>query len=165
MVGQVYTATDDDNHYLHIALEMAKDAYRNNCSPTGAIMLTRDGRIFSERSHRKETCDIGHAEFLLISRNQKLTYGCSVFSIMEPCVMCMGLMIVSGVSRIIWAINDNWGGWNSTIENRNNKYLNSKMPKLIKSDNPFIVSRSLSMWKAYLDLSAARYTDEVLGKQ
>lgn len=111
-----------NNHekYMQIALEQAKEALALGEFPVGAVFV-HDGHVVAsgKRTHthkQKETVnEIDHAEILglryFLGREpiiaaEELT----VYSTMEPCLMCYSTMILNGIRNIVYAYEDVMGG-------------------------------------------------------
>jgi len=104
--------TDED--FMGIALEEAGYSLQKGLLPVGAV-LVKDGRILSRG--RKDGCvhfSIDHAERnafeqILVPGGAK-TSGIVVYTTMEPCLMCIGLILTLRAERIVYAIEDPYGG-------------------------------------------------------
>lgn len=107
----------DDIKYMKIAYEEALKARVIDEVPIGAIIV-KDNEIISKGYNQKETKhDVSaHAEMLAIKEAcQKLgTWhldGCTLYSTLEPCMMCSGAIIQSRIVRVvIGAKGQRWHG-------------------------------------------------------
>jgi len=99
-----------DTDYMSAALEeAAKDPLE---VPVGAVIV-RDGVIVASEHNRQVARNdaLAHAELLAIASAQKalgtrqLT-GCEMFVTLEPCPMCAGAVILSGLERCVFAAFD-----------------------------------------------------------
>lgn len=99
-----------DTDYMSAALEeAAKDPLE---VPVGAVIV-RDGVIIASEHNRQVARNdaLAHAELLAIASAQKalgtrqLT-GCEMFVTLEPCPMCAGAVILSGLERCVFAAFD-----------------------------------------------------------
>ena len=104
--------------YMKEALKEAKAALADGEFPAGCIMVA-DGQIVC-RGHRKNSgerrCnEIDHAEIITLRSLLAETsdFDCSkitVYSTMEPCLMCYSTMLLSGVRTFVWGYEDVMGG-------------------------------------------------------
>lgn len=102
--------------YLKQALELAKKAEQHDDIPIGAVVV-KDGKVvgqgYNTREHLKNP--VGHAEINALQDAAKnLGYwnleGCEVWSTLEPCVMCMGAMVLSRIKKVYYGAYDLKGG-------------------------------------------------------
>lgn len=108
---------DIHTRFMKKALALGAKALANGEFPVGCVMVV-DGTVISE-GHRKNSGgmsnEIDHAEVLAL-RNVLTTAGCTdlsrvtVYSTMEPCLMCFSTLIVNGVSRFVYGYEDAMGG-------------------------------------------------------
>lgn len=113
------------------ALVEAKKAFEKGEVPIGAVGVYKDNII--ARSHNlkeKEMNATRHAEIILIDKlskafsNWRLT-GVDIYVTIEPCIMCMGALIHSRISSLIFAANDKkFGAANSLYKLSYDKRLN-----------------------------------------
>ena len=105
--------------FMSLALKSAKRAFKKNEVPVGAI-LVKNGIVISQAHNLRESRNnlLGHAEILAIKKaSQKLKSwrleGCQLYVSLEPCLMCMGAMIQSRISELIYACSDPKTGFSS----------------------------------------------------
>lgn len=108
----------DYEHFMGAALKEAEKALGRGEFPVGCVMV-HGGRIIA-RGSRKGTRENGrneldHAEMValrrLAARKEPLEpSGISVFSTMEPCLMCFGALMLHGIGEIAFAFEDPMGG-------------------------------------------------------
>ena len=101
-----------DLHFLQEALSEARKAFSYGEVPIGALVV-KDGEIISRAFNRKEFLQdpTAHAEILAIREaSRKLNSwrlnGCTLYSTVEPCVMCCGAIIQSRISRVVYSVPD-----------------------------------------------------------
>ncbi len=101
-----------DLHFLNEALSEAKKAFSYGEVPIGALIVKND-TVISRAFNRKEFLQdpTAHAELLAIREaarklNSWRLNGCTLYSTVEPCVMCCGAIIQSRISRIVYAVPD-----------------------------------------------------------
>lgn len=102
--------TDDDEHWMRLALAEAQAAYARGDWPTGAVVV-KDGRLLACGQNRQvSTGDLLlHAEPDAI-RNAVATHGAdavrgaTLVCTMEPCPMCAGALKQAGIARLVLAL-------------------------------------------------------------
>ncbi len=111
-----------ENHekYMQVALKQAKGALEQGEFPVGAVIV-HEGQVVAsgKRAHtheQKETVnEIDHAEILalrsFLSQETDIPTGdLTVYSTMEPCLMCYSTMILNGIRTFVYAYEDVMGG-------------------------------------------------------
>lgn len=129
-----------DEAFMRLALGQAELALKNGWIPVGAIFV-QDGRIVA---HGCKTGTIhrhfDHAEHngcyqALWSRDgPKDLKGFTVYSTMEPCVMCMSMLMTTRVSRIVYGVDDPYGGGAYLLENP------AHLPERFYHEHPTLIS-------------------------
>ncbi len=102
-----------EENYMRIALEEAKQAFRENEVPIGAVLVDSNGKILSKNYNRKEQnkCCIEHAEMLVIQEASKIKNNwrlnnCSLYVTVEPCPMCMSAIKQSRISKVYFGCSN-----------------------------------------------------------
>lgn len=112
------TVTQKDQEFMTAALEMAEAALANGDFPVGCVIA--DDSAVLVRSCRTGTAagppnEIDHAEINTLKElyvhaplvdRTRLTLYCT----MEPCLMCYGAILLSGIGRVVYAYEDVMGG-------------------------------------------------------
>ena len=105
--------------FMNLALQSARKAFKRDEVPVGAI-LVKDKTVISQAHNLRESENnpIGHAELLAIKKaSQKLQSwrleDCQLYVSLEPCLMCMGAIIQTRVSKLIYACPDLKMGFSS----------------------------------------------------
>ncbi|MDI9520642.1 MAG: nucleoside deaminase [Bacillota bacterium] len=100
----------NDADFMNLALIQAKSA--SNEVPVGAVIVF-EGRVVAQAYNEQESLQdaLAHAEMLAISRAQKALQtsrlsGCTLYVTLEPCPMCAGAIILSGIKRCVFAAFD-----------------------------------------------------------
>jgi len=102
----------DDQSFMHQALDLAMKAFNEGEVPVGALVVY-EGRILSSGYNQveKKQDATAHAELIAIKeaqcqiKNWRLT-DCTVYTTLEPCLMCYGALILSRVKKIVYAAPD-----------------------------------------------------------
>lgn len=108
-----------DKRYMALALKQAQKAAVCDEVPVGAIVVDADGVIIARgRNKVEDSCNqAAHAELnaiikaTRIKKNWRLN-GCWIYVTLEPCVMCIGLIINSRLSGIVYAAQSPLFGYN-----------------------------------------------------
>ena len=97
-----------DKEYMELAIELSKKAYY----PYGAIIV-RDNEIIgrSDTNTPVSKTDFSHAELRAIEDAMKHLgghlcaekgQGATIYSSCEPCAMCMGAILYTGIERLVY---------------------------------------------------------------
>lgn len=113
----------DDNYYMGLALEEARDAYALGEIPIGAVLVI-DGEVIASAHNRRETWHdaTAHAELIVIQQAcRKLTRwrltGATLYVTIEPCPMCAGALVNSRIDRLVYGSADYKAGAVESIFN------------------------------------------------
>ncbi len=119
MVSMVSTVPmNEHERFMGAALAEAAVALKAGEFPVG-VVLVADGDILVRASRRNSQAqsrnEIDHAEInalriLLSDYPQVEPSLVSVYSTMEPCLMCYSTLLLSGIRRFVWAYEDVMGG-------------------------------------------------------
>jgi tRNA(adenine34) deaminase len=102
----------DESHWMQEALNEAKIAFEENEVPIGTVIVL-DNKIIGRGHNRTETLKdpTAHAEIIAISaaanylNNWRLT-DTSVYTTVEPCLMCAGALILSRIKKLVFSAHD-----------------------------------------------------------
>ncbi len=105
-------ATDDEK-WMRAAIECAANAKAFNEVPIGACLVGPSGEKIASAFNRTITdCDpTAHAEILVLrsaaaaAGNYRLT-GTTIYTTIEPCVMCAGALVNARVARLVYGAPD-----------------------------------------------------------
>ncbi len=107
----------DDERFMLLAIEEAKKAELMGEVPIGAITVGEGGEILSRAHNLRETSldPTAHAEVIAIREAAKkmLSWrlsGTTLYVTLEPCVMCMGAIILARVKRLVFGSLDTKAG-------------------------------------------------------
>ena len=104
-------------HFMRQALDEARQAFRRDEVPVGAVIVCND-RIIARGHNLTETLiDVtAHAEMQAITAAANFLGGkyltdCTLYVTVEPCVMCAGALGWSQISRIVYGASDEKRGF------------------------------------------------------
>ena len=101
-----------DNFYMKKALIQAQQAYDNDEVPVGAIIVYQDQVIASAyNTNHQDQNALMHAEIKVINEacnylKSKNLSDCTLYVSLEPCMMCLGAIKNSRISRVVFAAFD-----------------------------------------------------------
>jgi tRNA(adenine34) deaminase len=108
----------DYHHFMNAALDEARKALAADEFPVGCVLVC-DNQIVATGSRIGTTGggknEIDHAEMVAI-REMTSRYpvaapsNLTAFSTMEPCLMCLGALLINQVTEIVYAYEDVMGG-------------------------------------------------------
>jgi len=103
----------DHARFKRAALVEAERAMTEGERPIGAVVVHEDRIVGRGRAqHHDRESKIAHAEmnalldaerYLAVHRHQ-----CVVYTTVEPCVMCLGAVVMSDIDAVVYALADNW---------------------------------------------------------
>jgi tRNA(adenine34) deaminase len=102
-----------DETFMRLAIEEALRAEGIAEVPIGAVVVGEDGEIISLAHNLGESSSdpTAHAEILAIRQaarklgNWRLT-DATLYTTLEPCVMCMGATVLSRIKRVVFGARD-----------------------------------------------------------
>jgi tRNA(adenine34) deaminase len=111
-----------DEQYIRNALDLAREAFKRNEVPIGAIVV-RDGIIIAAATNRtiRDQDATAHAEVLAI-REASLKLDrwrlddCDLYVTVEPCAMCAGAIVLSRIKRVVFGAWDKKAGMVGSVE-------------------------------------------------
>lgn len=109
MPHKVMNTIMEDRYYMLQALELAKKAYAKGEIPIGAVVVTQEGAIIGKGYNLTEhsRSQSSHAEVRAIEQaGRKLgdwrLDGCTLYVTLQPCLMCLGLICLSRITRLVY---------------------------------------------------------------
>ncbi|MDO5381505.1 MAG: tRNA adenosine(34) deaminase TadA [Eubacteriales bacterium] len=98
---------DKDIHYMKLAINQAKKAYKLSEVPIGCVIVHDDkiiGKGYNRRNTDKTT--LGHAEITAIRKASKAIGDwrleeCTMYVTLEPCQMCAGAIVQARIPRVV----------------------------------------------------------------
>lgn len=121
----------NDIYYMNLALKEAKKAIKYGDIPIGCVIVMNN-KVISKAFNKKEFNNnpIKHAEIIAIEKASKKINTwhldeCTLYTTMEPCLMCAGAILQSRISRIVYGLpNNNFGEVTSNnVVFKNNKKI------------------------------------------
>jgi tRNA(adenine34) deaminase len=160
---------ETDHFYLEISLEEAEQAGREGTYPIGALIVSPDGSILSRGHNRVYSAGdyTAHAEIDALRGGGGVLMApsyrgkCTLYTTMEPCLMCTGAILMATIARVVWAANDPDYGALHTL------YQGGLYPALFApllmtaTPNPVIANRAnelMQQWIADPKSQKARWT-------
>lgn len=103
--------------FMRLALDQAESALINGEFPVGCVIV-RDGEVVATGARMNsgvELCELDHAEIVALRSLQRTRpdidfSSVTVYSTMEPCLMCFATLIVNNVHRLVYGYEDVMGG-------------------------------------------------------
>lgn len=112
----------DHEKYMHEALSEAEKALARGDRPIGAVIVHQD-KIVARGSNafHTESSNIEHAEMRVLRSCagflQAHGQECVIYATVEPCVMCLGAIVMCEIRSIVFGMRDNWIKPGLAIEN------------------------------------------------
>ncbi len=108
----------DYEYFMKKALELASQALAAGEFPVGCVITCGEEIVATgARQHTRGDSinEIDHAEMVALRRLSELPEETNsgqlvIFCTMEPCLMCLGAIILSGIRKIVYAYEDVMGG-------------------------------------------------------
>jgi tRNA(adenine34) deaminase len=109
--------------YMALALAQASSALDQGEFPVGCVII-QEGRVAAQGARtgtrhssggRAIISEVDHAEILALKQLEltgpsTVPEKCTLFCTMEPCLMCYGAILLSGIKTIVYAFEDPMGG-------------------------------------------------------
>lgn len=104
----------DHSVFMRAALDEAELAGKAGELPIGAVIVHNGQIVATGRArHVARASDLAHAEMnTLLSAerylNEHARDGCVIYVNVEPCVMCLGAIVMSNIRHIVYGLEDKW---------------------------------------------------------
>lgn len=109
----------NDDFYMSKSLIQANKAFDFDEVPIGAVIVDKDGKIIARAYNQveKKESQLAHAELQVLAKVTKKMKrwrlnDLTMYVTLQPCVMCMGALILSRIGRIVYAANSPLFGCN-----------------------------------------------------
>ena len=107
-----------DEYYMKKALVQAENALSAGEFPVGCVIADEKNVIttgFRHGTSGQQSNEIDHAEIVALralyeEKAAENTKELTLYCTMEPCLMCFGAILISGIHRIVYAYEDVMGG-------------------------------------------------------
>jgi tRNA(adenine34) deaminase len=125
----------DDTFWMGIALREAKKAGDRGEIPIGAVVV-KDGAVVGRGYNLRESRHdpVAHAEIIAIRQAARKLgswrlSGTTLYVTLEPCLMCMGAIILARIDKVVFGCFDPKGGAaGSLYDLSNDPRLNHRLP-------------------------------------
>jgi tRNA(adenine34) deaminase len=113
-----YCVMSTERYFLESAMQEAEHAYNAGTYPIGAVIVDPGGEIIGRGcNHVYWRGDYTwHAEMEAIRdagcrlMKKPNFNACTLYTTMEPCLMCCGAILIARIARVIWVMDDNLYG-------------------------------------------------------
>lgn len=134
-----------DEEFLSLAIEEAEKAYGKDEVPIGAVIVL-DNTVIAKAHNLKETRKdaTAHAELLALQDAQRAMNDwrltdCTLYTSLEPCVMCAGAILHTRLKKVVYAAPDlKWGGFGSKVNLNENADFNHKVEIVELYDSSYV---------------------------
>lgn len=103
---------DQDIKYMELAYNEALKALKYDEVPVGAILVKGD-KVIAKAYNQRETKQLvtAHAETMVIEKACKKLHSwrledCILYTTLEPCIMCSGVIINSRIKKVVYGASD-----------------------------------------------------------
>jgi tRNA(adenine34) deaminase len=104
--------SNEDQHFMGIAIEQAQIAEENGDVPIGAVIVY-EGRIIAKAYNQRHQLQdpTAHAEIIALTQaaaalDSWRLNGCTMYVTLEPCPMCAGALVLSRMDRLVYGCDD-----------------------------------------------------------
>ena len=112
--------------FMQKALNEAQQSLDQKLLPVGAVLVI-DNEVVA-KAHKDETTSyhLDHAETLLVReyfKGKKVYRGdidITLYTTLEPCMMCLGVILHLPINRLVYAAKDPYGGGCCIMDHREN---------------------------------------------
>lgn len=99
-----------DERCMRQALAAAEKAFEKGEVPVGALLVTDKTTISAYNLKESRNDPTAHAEMLALQKGAKKLgrwrVGGTLFSTLEPCIMCAGALVQARVARLVFGAHD-----------------------------------------------------------
>ncbi|HKQ33561.1 MAG TPA: nucleoside deaminase, partial [Thermodesulfobacteriota bacterium] len=104
---------NEDERFMRLAIEQARIAGRMGEVPIGAVITDGGDKVVSSGYNLREAGNdpTGHAEIIAIKKAGEALgswrlEGSVLYVTIEPCLMCMGAIILARIKRLVFGARD-----------------------------------------------------------
>ena len=104
--------SQQDEHFMKLAIEQAQVAEENGDVPIGAIIVFENQIIGKAYNQREQLNDpTAHAEIIALTQAAAFLeswrlLGCTIYVTLEPCPMCAGALVLARMDRLVYGCDD-----------------------------------------------------------
>jgi tRNA(adenine34) deaminase len=158
------SVTADDLKYLDHALSLARAAEKEGNLPIGAL-ITLDGHILAESGNKVLVPDFHpgrHAEIEALNKIPgdylyKRSKDMTLYTTQEPCVMCLGAIILYRIGRVVYGGSDPKTGATYLIKYLQKIYEKNNIPIFVGPVSPELCDamfrKADTIYRKYRDIS------------
>jgi tRNA(adenine34) deaminase len=101
-------------YFMKEALVEAELAGNVGERPIGAVIVHNNQIIGrGHAQHKARESEIAHAEMNALLQAERYLFvhardGCVIYTTVEPCVMCLGAIVMSNIRHVVYALSDKW---------------------------------------------------------
>ncbi len=152
--------------FMQEALRQAAEALKAGDFPVGCVMES-GGKIISS-GRRSNSCgrinEVDHAEItalrrLLAGETAVLMDQVTVYSTMEPCLMCFSTLLVNGVRRFVYSYEDVMGGGTNLPLSLLSPLYRELQPSIVGS---VLRRQSLLLFKEFFSSPRCTYLNDTM---
>jgi len=123
---------EEHGYYMELALTEARKAFAADEVPVGAVLIDGTGDILATAHNQtiRRHDPTSHAEIAAIRKagriiNNYRFLNATLYVTVEPCIMCMGAIIHSRISHVVFgAMDAKWGAAGSLYQLQEDRRLN-----------------------------------------
>lgn len=111
-----------DEYFMEKALKQAEQAFSENEVPIGAVIVFENKIIGKGFNQTEKLTDVtAHAEILAITSasqflGSKFLHDCTMYITVEPCLMCIGAIKWSRLSRVVIGAKEPKSGFSAFLD-------------------------------------------------
>lgn len=105
---------NDHTCFMQLALEEAQQSLAAGQLPVGAVIVVND-EVWG-RGHKQAEANmrLDHAEMIALrealDKNVRIAHEMTLYTTLEPCAMCFGAILNSRIGKLVYALEDPYGG-------------------------------------------------------
>ena len=123
-----------DEQYMREALREAEQALASKDRPVGAVIV-HQGHVVAQARHQVKLLRDPTAHAVVIAITQAANAlqsdqlaGAVAYATQEPCAMCVGALLLSGIERVVFGASDpKRGACGSVVDLTSNERLNRRL--------------------------------------
>lgn len=105
---------NDHGHFMRLAMEQAEHALREDELPVGAVVAKAGEILGIGRRSANGNTRLDHGEMMALreafDRDHRAADEMTIYTTLEPCAMCFGAILNGRVRRVVYALEDPYGG-------------------------------------------------------